>query len=256
MLLNECPYCRQYFSAKGMEHHIRFRHFDEWLRSQPKKPSLSTKRVRQLPPGGSIDPQPSLKTDQSRLTNSGAKPERVILHPISYVPPLSPKPYLAAASTVQAVAQKTGSANVKRDVNKSGPPSPPKSKKSKKTKAARQGSKVRTVSAYALTKWHMQLPRARVSAQVSTRTPPQVDVQCSCGGENSRCFRCDGRGYYEVPAMQEGAQAPTTLVRAVTSPGVITNFAADGRGGERTVRENGKFLSNAVHDDYGDESSG
>lgn len=41
-------------------------------------------------------------------------------------------------------------------------------------------------------------------------------IPCSCGGENERCFRCDGRGWYEPEAQQ--SISPTPVHQPVQYP--------------------------------------
>lgn len=77
-----------------------------------------------------------------------------------------------------------------------------------------------------------------------------VSVNCSCGGDNPTCFRCDGRGYYDRPGALSITSATTRLVTSVS----IVGLAKDARGASHAVREHGRFLSNAEHDSYDDES--
>ena len=81
---------------------------------------------------------------------------------------------------------------------------------------------------------------------------PMISVDCSCMGNNATCFRCDGRGYYE-----KKAPIKTTLQTILPEIGArsIVRHENDSRGSSHGVRENGRFLSNPVHDAYDDESS-
>lgn len=42
-------------------------------------------------------------------------------------------------------------------------------------------------------------------------------IPCSCGGENERCFRCDGRGWYEPEGAQQ-SMSPTPVHQPVQYP--------------------------------------
>lgn len=83
-------------------------------------------------------------------------------------------------------------------------------------------------------------------------TVAMSNISCSCNGENSNCFRCDGRGYYERSASTGLAAAsparPAPLRKA------IVRYEHDARGDAYAIRENGRFLSNAMHDAFDDES--
>jgi hypothetical protein len=87
-----------------------------------------------------------------------------------------------------------------------------------------------------------------------------VSSACSCGGENPNCFRCDGTGFYvlerignEVSAAVSGKRKAGKS-RGRTLP-TETSFSNDTRGGSYAIRENGRFGSGPVHDDYDDEST-
>ncbi|MDO9225286.1 MAG: hypothetical protein Q8M09_18145 [Pseudomonadota bacterium] len=87
-----------------------------------------------------------------------------------------------------------------------------------------------------------------------------VATSCSCGGENPNCYKCDGTGYYvverpgcEVVAHCEGKKKKRKSKKRVAS--TEASFSNDARGGDYAIRENGRFLSNPLHDDYDDEST-
>jgi hypothetical protein len=80
---------------------------------------------------------------------------------------------------------------------------------------------------------------------------PMITVDCSCLGNNASCYRCDGRGYYERAAAVTSSPSPSNSRTQVAS---IVRYEKDSRGGEYAIRENGRFLSNALHDIYDDES--
>lgn len=82
----------------------------------------------------------------------------------------------------------------------------------------------------------------------------KVTIQCSCRGENSNCFKCDGTGYCEAEIVSEPSRpAPIDQVRSrnqnASQP--ETHFTGDGRGGETYgIRERGRFGSNPLRDDH------
>ena len=100
------------------------------------------------------------------------------------------------------------------------------------------------------------------SSAAGVHLPPQnfpraseaamTTVSCSCNGDNPTCFRCDGRGYYERPALIVPGQSAKPDLRQRRA---IVRNENDPRGGAYSVRENGRFLSNAVHDNFDDESA-
>lgn len=77
---------------------------------------------------------------------------------------------------------------------------------------------------------------------------------CSCGGENAKCYKCDGTGYYERE-IYNGAnpQGATSHLRSNSGLPKSTevSFSKDSRGGETyAIREQGRYGSNPLHDDY------
>ncbi len=78
---------------------------------------------------------------------------------------------------------------------------------------------------------------------------------CSCRGENANCFKCDGTGYYRreiVEKMQPESVFAVSKLRggSANSTNVEAHFSNDARGGVYGLRENGRFLSNPLHDDF------
>ncbi len=82
-----------------------------------------------------------------------------------------------------------------------------------------------------------------------------AQVLCPCGGDNERCYRCDGRGYYEVSAAKAARLTVTVPRSAKSKKEQPATFASDSRGSAYGLREQGRFASAPIHDDYGDESS-
>lgn len=100
-------------------------------------------------------------------------------------------------------------------------------------------------------------PYAAVGARMPAQNFPSSAIQektetidCTCHGDNANCFRCDGRGFYERVASAFSKPVPVATGRSAE----IVKYESDGRGGSYAVRESGRFLSNAEHDDFGDES--
>ena len=78
-----------------------------------------------------------------------------------------------------------------------------------------------------------------------TASASAVAAKCSCNGENSNCFKCNGSGYYErklAPGAQAFEQVPQTQTEV--------RFSNDPRGGIFGIRENGRFASLPLADDY------
>lgn len=94
----------------------------------------------------------------------------------------------------------------------------------------------------------------RTEVGPSGRMIKKLIVQCSCGGENANCFKCDGTGYCETEIASDfGAQVPTDPLRSRSkvSGTAETHFSGDERGGGTYgIRERGRFGSNPLHDDH------
>lgn len=101
---------------------------------------------------------------------------------------------------------------------------------------------------------------SQVSVRPQVRLPKDATVvlvqsACSCGGENANCFKCFGTGFYEKKEVLELQLPLTTKSVPARTDRLPTAFSADARGGGYAIRESGRFLSNPLHDDYGEESS-
>lgn len=82
-----------------------------------------------------------------------------------------------------------------------------------------------------------------VSADGKMKT---VAAQCSCQGENSNCFKCGGTGFYEKRLAAGVAGTP----RSAPAWHSEVSFSNDARGGTYGIRENGRFESSPLEDDY------
>jgi hypothetical protein len=93
-----------------------------------------------------------------------------------------------------------------------------------------------------------------------TSSSPDSSIQkyistCSCQGINQNCFKCNGSGYCERdiiadPSMQNNSPITNSLNSKKHPPKSETSFAADSRGGIYSIRENGRFMSNPIEDDF------
>ncbi len=87
-----------------------------------------------------------------------------------------------------------------------------------------------------------------------------VVSECTCGGENPNCFKCDGTGFCLVERIGNEVTLPIkkkkNRTKSVKTPALSeASFSSDSRGGSYSIREQGRFTSNPEHDDYGDEST-
>lgn len=78
---------------------------------------------------------------------------------------------------------------------------------------------------------------------------------CSCNGDNERCMRCDGTGFYakkivETPDREQNSPIIRSVVRRKFGSNLESNFSNDLRGGDYGIRENGRFNSNPLYDDH------
>lgn len=76
-------------------------------------------------------------------------------------------------------------------------------------------------------------------------------AECTCGGENEKCFRCGGSGFYTRKIVDDHdgryikPSSKSLSVRVEES-----NFSNDSRGGIYGIREQGRFMSNPLYDDH------
>ncbi len=78
---------------------------------------------------------------------------------------------------------------------------------------------------------------------------------CSCNGENERCFKCNGTGFY-IKKIIEELSIPTSKTTKSSRSAKKTrsiqesSFSNDPRGNDYGIRENGRFSSNPLYDDH------
>lgn len=85
-----------------------------------------------------------------------------------------------------------------------------------------------------------------------------VEVPCSCGGENERCYRCYGTGFHERQVIDQSLSSVNASVPKLDFSRRtlgLGGFASDSRGDDYSIRENGRFSSFPLFDDLDDESS-
>lgn len=78
-------------------------------------------------------------------------------------------------------------------------------------------------------------------------------ASCSCGGENEKCFRCDGTGYYTKKVVPTSANSSSSLhsnLRLKNQASAESSFSNDARGGDYGIRERGRYGSNPLYDDH------
>lgn len=78
---------------------------------------------------------------------------------------------------------------------------------------------------------------------------------CSCQGMNQNCFKCSGTGYCEreiitTPSPHKNSLAANLSDLKTHQPKSEVSFASDSRGGIYSIRENGRFTSDPIEDDY------
>lgn len=84
---------------------------------------------------------------------------------------------------------------------------------------------------------------------VSRRIEP-----CTCGWDNENCFKCGGTGYSIHEVVVEAGNQPASPKAASTKHRPLAGFASDSRAGGYSIREQGRFDSRPIHDEFGDES--
>ena len=275
-LLHECTFCKQYFSLASMEGHVRSSHFEQWRRTQPKqKSSAPARKVHQLPPDRTLRiPLPAeRKNRHSAGPHAPAGPmlsgHRIPRFQARAAPLLkkeAEKPVFNALELAlrQALRQTQVKTVAKQAlVAATLPKQTPKTRKKERVRSqgyGLQSSKVRDRSGRppfdgTLHKEarpvHLPSGPLPLPASLASRTT----TNCSCGGENERCYRCDGRGYYEISPQRAARNAAPLGANAATSGGSSAGFSSDPRGGAYGIRELGRFPSAPDSDDYGEEAA-
>ena len=80
-------------------------------------------------------------------------------------------------------------------------------------------------------------------------------ADCTCGGNNERCTRCGGTGYYTKEVVDQFIGTPKTpwtdkSNRVGFRSTQESTFSNDQRGDGYGIRERGRFGSNPLHDDH------
>lgn len=73
---------------------------------------------------------------------------------------------------------------------------------------------------------------------------------CSCGGENSNCYKCSGTGYYRKKLVPGAVLASPVIADARP----LAGFSSDSRGGIYGIREQGRFDSRPDYDRFDDDA--
>lgn len=260
-LLSECKFCHQYFSSAGMAEHVQSKHGAliraKGILAKFRAQSIAEPRLESQDRRPIQARAPSVPTSDRRLTKA-EQAQKVRSE-------LQGRKNQATAAFIKEAAQKKANPEPldsvwKEQVAKLAPlkakvpkQSSTKAKRLERSYALQQQrvpSRERSMVAMPRFSWGLQ-----PAAPAPKRAPPMVDVPCSCGGENERCFRCDGRGYYEVSAEKAARMASATTIAATPSSRSLASFASDPRGAAYGVREQGRFASAPIHDDFGDDSS-
>lgn len=79
-------------------------------------------------------------------------------------------------------------------------------------------------------------------------------ASCSCNGDNERCIRCDGTGFYVRKIIDESNHDKSYEKRIFKSSSSKatqeSSFSNDYRGSDFGIREVGRFNSNPLYDDH------
>lgn len=259
-LLSECKFCHQYFSSAGMANHVQSKHGAliraKGILAKFRAQSIAAPRVEPQDRRPIQTRAPSEPTSDRRLTKA-EQAQKVRSE-------LQGRKNQATATFIREAAQKKANPEPLDSVWKEqvAKLSPLKGSIRLSAKARRQEH------SYSLQLGRVparSVPAAKTPrpplAELSSRKAPKprepttVDVACSCGGENERCFRCYGKGYYEVGAAKAARMASSTLSAPAPAGRSLAGFASDARGAVYGVRELGRFASAPIHDDFGDDSS-
>lgn len=261
-LLSECQFCHQYFSSKRMAEHVRAKHGTGRARSVTAQTRANPGNASANKPRGheSNQNRNSSQTSTGRLITKAEEAQQVRSQ-------LQGRKNDATAAFIRRSAQQKANIEPLSSVWKEqvAKLSPLKEKAATRpsAKARRQEHSyslqlgrvpARNVPAPA-TPSSPTLVKKSARQALNPRAPSSVDVPCSCGGENERCFRCYGKGYYEVSKEKAARMAkPATSSPTSVRHGPI-GFASDARGASYGLREQGRFASAPLHDDFGDDSS-
>jgi len=271
-LLSECQHCHHYVSAKGMADHVRLKHgilppkrapvVSTMAKGSPKKKAANKRQP--VPPA----PEPiaassrdkviqaqlaqkarsqtqSRKNEATAAFLAGSAPRKVKSAPLISV---WKEQVAKLAPTLEKLAMPahSGDKSAKRAL---------KDQRRLDASYALQLGRVParrsvTVSGLRMT----PLSRPQVAYDVAKRST-HVEVPCSCGGVNERCYRCYGKGSYEVSAEKAAHLEKNAVATPQTLKNGPASFASDSRGSSYGIRESGRFASAPDHDDFGEDSS-
>jgi hypothetical protein len=97
--------------------------------------------------------------------------------------------------------------------------------------------------------------KSKVHQQVKTSPKiktTSVNAECTCNGENEKCFKCHGTGFYQrtfVENMSECHDRVQEKNAYGTGSNQETQFSNDQRGGTYGIREQGRFSSNPLYEE-------
>lgn len=272
-LLAECKFCHQFFSERRMAEHIQRNHFAVARADKPRMLETSAllpmSRSPKKPKSAKRQPMSSTASNQAvrQPTAETAQPGRDFRIVRAELEQHARRNWQAAKnkatasfvkdSTLQKINKDPLSSVWKEQVAKL---STVNSKRHSEHSYSLQLQKVPVREVPPPTQRPLVKTKGKAVKQLSTkltlnRPALLANIPCSCGGENENCYRCFGAGYYEVSeadAMRLARQVASTPAPQRLGP---VRFASDARGAAYGLREQGRFSSEPVHDDYGDDSS-
>ena len=99
-----------------------------------------------------------------------------------------------------------------------------------------------------------------VGTVIGTERKPGMHVhyekaECPCNGDNERCSRCDGTGYYTKEVVDQFTGTPSKPWVSESSRFgnrsiQESTFSNDQRGDIYGIRERGRYGSNPLYDDH------
>ncbi len=298
-MFEECRFCHQFFSKRGLLEHIQWKHRAEAARADKKSIrrrtvvgvslGVSMQTTHRIPTNreprllvasensASLDARKSAKRGEE-LKSSG-KPNAGVQAKLKDPRIVQGEREQKVRSFQQAVANKNTATYIKNSALQKLNAVPLgtiwKEQVAKLSSLKRKGRSVQHSYALQLQKvpprnspppfdgiLHREKAENSIRKPSETARKSPIDaaiISCTCGGENERCFRCFGKGYYEVSPQQAARMEP----QRDTKPGTKrhgpasgpASFASDDRGGSRGLREQGRFASEPAHDDYGEDST-
>jgi hypothetical protein len=261
-LLEECPICRDFISKRVMGYHIQARHPQEWWNSQrvaraAQAPTTKRKSIAHIEPYVDASWKQLIVQATREQEERKAKQATTNAAIAAWERSVAARRLSRPDTTVQAAPGTTTGQKERRA--RSGPAI---SKKERKRAHAYllQTQKVSAKNSPALFDGvlHKAPPPMHTQQVVNKQNPSAVEkvsIACSCGGENERCYRCYGLGYYEVSRQRAAAIGQVSAPPSDVKMSRLATFASDSRGGSKALRENGRFDTYPAHDAYDEESS-